>query len=303
MALSAAATAGISAAASLIGSGANTLVAGKMNKKNRQFTEEQNEINRQTTWAMWKAANDFNLEVSSPNFQMNRYKQAGLNPWLIYGEPQKVGTTASSFQQNGPIPQVGPDLKDIGTSAEKAFTALLQRKQMQAIDANIDKTNADTRVADATATLTEQKTSQDAQLFDGILQSQGLQNASLGLDNSNKQAQNEKIFKDIELIGNQMQKTNQEIINMKQNLAKGLVEIQNLQKQGKILEAEAKAKQLSNKLFENTMHSKVEAENATNNLIKNSGGMSKIGTGSLIPALIGGTLESIKKRYPNIIRP
>jgi hypothetical protein len=303
MALTAAGATAISAAASLLGSGANTLVAGKMNKKNRQFTEEQNAINRATSWDMWHATNNFNLETSSPAFQMQRYKQAGLNPWLIYGEPQKVSSSPVGIQQNGPIPQVGPDLKDIGTSAEKIFTALMQRKQMEAIDANIKKTDADTRVADATANLTEQKTSQDAQLFDGIFQGQALQNTGIGLDNDNKVAQNNKIIKDIELIGSQMQMNDQQIKNMKQNLAKGLVEIQNLQKQSRSIEAEAKAKELSNKLFENTMHSKAEAENATNNLIKNSGGMSKIGTGSLIPALIGGTLESIKKRYPNIIRP
>lgn len=60
----------------------NTLIAGKQNKKTRRWNAKQAEIKYQRDVDMWNKANLYN----SPAAQMQRYKEAGLNPNLIYGQ-------------------------------------------------------------------------------------------------------------------------------------------------------------------------------------------------------------------------
>lgn len=280
--------AAVTAAASLLGTGANMIQGGKMNKKNREFTAEQNLINRQQAWDMWNATNDFNLMTSDPAFQMKRWKDAGLNPWLIYGNPQKVDASPVNAQQHGPIPQVGADLSGIGKSTEQFLQAMFMKKQMESLDSGIAKTQAETRATDANTTLTQQRTAQEAELFPGTVTAQGLQNQNLS-------TQKDKMIQEIASIGKQMDKTNQEISNMKQNLANSIVEMENLRKQGKLLEASTKEKELSMRLFEATMKSKADAENAYNNMIKNTGGIGKAGISQMPGIILGATLEAIKR--------
>lgn len=73
--------AGIAAGASLAGTGLQIGAAGKMNKKTRNWNNQQ--IERQREWAL----QDYHMqnEYNSPAMQMKRLKEAGLNPHLVYG--------------------------------------------------------------------------------------------------------------------------------------------------------------------------------------------------------------------------
>lgn len=78
----------IAAGASVLGQGANALAQGSMNKKTREWNTEQYKIQKDDNVAFWNMQNSYN----SPQAQMARLQEAGLNPNLVYGN----GATAMS---------------------------------------------------------------------------------------------------------------------------------------------------------------------------------------------------------------
>lgn len=110
----AAGSAGLQTLASGIG-------AGKRDKKNREFTEQQNKLNRDFTLEMWNREQAYN----DPSAQMARYKQAGLNPNLIYG--QSNTTSAPSAPQQ----TTHQNQADIGEAVFKGTQSYVQAKQLE----------------------------------------------------------------------------------------------------------------------------------------------------------------------------
>ncbi len=104
-------TAGIAAAGGLAQTAASMFSSNQLNRKNRKHQ-----------WDMWKATNAYN----SPKSQMGRFKDAGLNPHLIYGE----GTPGNATHINPNEPKQ-PDFSGIG-SATMSYVAV--RKQQREID-------------------------------------------------------------------------------------------------------------------------------------------------------------------------
>lgn len=82
MPITEAGAAAIAAGATLFGQGANVYAQGKMNRKTREWNERQYWRSRADSLADWNRQNEYN----SPAAQMARYKAAGLNPNLIYGQ-------------------------------------------------------------------------------------------------------------------------------------------------------------------------------------------------------------------------
>lgn len=287
MALSAAAITGIvGAASSIVGSGINAISSGKMNKRGARVTARENEKARQHSWDMWNATNDFNLMTSNPAFQMQRFKDAGMNPWLIYGDPKPV--TANSVgapSNNAPAPNV-PKF-DLSEAFQNFMMAQMQKKQLDKIDAEINDINASQANKDASTQAIVQDTNQKAQLFGGQLDMQ-----SASINNMNTQSQ--KLLSEIEKIGMDTNKSAQEIANMKANVGKTLVEIDNLRKQGKILEAEAEAKELSNKIIRETADNKIEAENTINRRTIETKGLNNQTGSGLVGTILGYTIKTLQ---------
>ncbi|MDR0738337.1 MAG: hypothetical protein LBF39_04600, partial [Prevotellaceae bacterium] len=79
--------AGISAGSSVLQSFLNYDSQSSANEQNVALSREQ------MAWqeAMWNKQNAYNL----PAAQMERYKQAGLNPNLIYGQSNTAGSVGS----------------------------------------------------------------------------------------------------------------------------------------------------------------------------------------------------------------
>lgn len=86
----------------------NAVSQGVQNKKNREFQERM--MNTQRKWALsdQQALNEYN----SPQSQMQRYKAAGLNPHLIYGQTNEGATVrpteSANYQGNAPQLDVNP---------------------------------------------------------------------------------------------------------------------------------------------------------------------------------------------------
>lgn len=124
--------AAIAALASTASSGANVVSDLWANKKNRDFSREMYQLTRKDNLEFWNMQNEYN----SPQAQMQRFQDAGLNPNLIYGQ---AGDNSAA---NIPTPDVQPvnyraprvDKPDL-VSAMLAH-ADLQIKQAQARNLN-----------------------------------------------------------------------------------------------------------------------------------------------------------------------
>lgn len=92
MPIGAAGAAIIAGAASLAGTGAQAYAQGRMNKKTIRFAREMQALQRN------QALDDYHMqnEYNSPTAQMQRFRDAGLNPNLIYGQTNEGATVRSS---------------------------------------------------------------------------------------------------------------------------------------------------------------------------------------------------------------
>lgn len=116
-------SAAIIGGSALLGTGGTMAMTGKMNAKNRRFQEEQawkadqrnianwERQNRYNEWAiqgdrkyaqdMWAQQNQYD----SPAAQMERYRAAGLNPNMIYGQSNMgAGINFRDSEESAPIP-------------------------------------------------------------------------------------------------------------------------------------------------------------------------------------------------------
>lgn len=81
----------IAAGASLAGQGINALAQGSMNRKTRQFSEHMYNRQRQDSLSDWAMQNEYN----SPQAQMERLRNADLNPNMVYGNGSVVANSQS----------------------------------------------------------------------------------------------------------------------------------------------------------------------------------------------------------------
>lgn len=246
--------AGIGAAAT----GGQMIATGKLNKKGRKFTAEQNQLNRQMTWDMWNATNEWNLKNNSPLAQMQRYKEAGLNPHLIYGQGNEIDQGKLSVP-NQDIPR-DKDL-DVHSFGQVAMNYVAMRKQQAEID-NLEKAR---QVMEADRL---QKTAQTANTtiqtarsqFD-LKQAEELKDTVIATANANLESKNIMIKKleqevtntilDGKLKGRAINesdartaKIRRETDAVAQSIAESAERVKNLRRQGKILQAEAELKRI-----------------------------------------------------------
>lgn len=99
----------IAGGATIASSGINAYSQGKTNRKTRKWNEKMYNIQRENSLADWAMQNEYN----SPQAQMQRYRDAGLNPNLIYGQTNEAGPVRSTDAQswNPRAPQVDLDAR------------------------------------------------------------------------------------------------------------------------------------------------------------------------------------------------
>lgn len=120
------AAAGIAAGAQLIGSGANWMAQGKINRDTQIWNQQMYDRQRKDALADWNMQNAFN----HPAAQMQRLREAGINPALIYGKGTDVSAgPVRSSSAPGWNPQA-PDLSGIGRAASDAIQAYTAQRMM-----------------------------------------------------------------------------------------------------------------------------------------------------------------------------
>lgn len=145
----------IAAGASLLGTGGQIYAAGKMNKKTRAWNEKMYGIQRQDALNDWNMQNQYN----SPEAQMQRFKAAGLNPNLIYGQ-QNEGATVRSTDAKSWNPQT-PDIQGGVRNTISAYQDYtLQSEQIKNMEAARKNMETDNLIKQITAgnLLTQGKT-------------------------------------------------------------------------------------------------------------------------------------------------
>ncbi|AXH73239.1 MAG: DNA pilot protein [Microviridae sp.] len=209
---------------------ANMYMQNKVNRENRSFA--QNMYATQRTDA--RADRDYNNAYNSPAQQMQRYKDAGLNPNLIYGSatnsPSVINRSNSVNLGNAAAPHIDPHL---------GSQTALNYANLKAIQQNTDnlKTTADnirqdTLLKSAQTVGTLQSTASNKfqlessqKLFDGLLFKQNLENSKLQADTKFTMSQME-----LNKLANSanVAKTLQDIIHSKGTLSKLPLEVANL---------------------------------------------------------------------------
>lgn len=153
--------AAIGAGASILNQGINAWSQGSMNRKQRKWSEKMYAQQRADALQDWLIQTRYN----SPQAQMQRYKEAGLNPNLIYGESNTAGPVRSasveSWRPQAPqFDLVGPLLSYLDVQMKEAQInnlettntvqtqdALLRAAQVNQTLAQTERTKFDTGLA------------------------------------------------------------------------------------------------------------------------------------------------------------
>lgn len=243
-----------------IGGAFNSIFQGRQNRKNREFQERENQINRQFAVDMWNKQNEYNL----PTNQMQRLRDAGINPHLAYsnGQPMNTSNAPASPTGIGSMPQgIAPQM-NIG----EIFNALMTKAQIKQMEAQTEKTIAEKEEVEArTEGIGKDNKVKDIELTykeREILANIGVTEGQIDIIKSNLETakiNDDKLRKEIENIEANTAKTKQEKENLEKNLVligaqvlniledtelkraqRGLVDIQkgNVQQQTKLLLAQ-----------------------------------------------------------------
>lgn len=117
--------AAIAAGSQIVSQGINAASTASMNKKTRKWNEKMYGIQRADALADWEMQNAYN----SPAAQMERLREAGLNPNLVYGNGADAqGGIVRSTDVKGWNPQA-PQF-DAGSVSGAYFDTLIRQQQL-----------------------------------------------------------------------------------------------------------------------------------------------------------------------------
>ena len=88
---------------------------------NRRSVADANAANERLSWSQWHATNAYN----HPKAQMQRFREAGLNPNLIYGQMSNVPPPA--FVRSTPVPGLDIGMDKVADAIQNAESFELQR--------------------------------------------------------------------------------------------------------------------------------------------------------------------------------
>ena len=144
----------IAAGAQVASSGLNYAATTSINKKTREWNEKMYGRQREDALADWARSNEYN----SPLSQMQRLREAGLNPNLVYGNgannvSQPVRSTdVKGWNPHAPAFDLGGIVNTYFGVQQQQQALKNQEAQLRLINSQVDKTDAET-----TKTLTGNK--------------------------------------------------------------------------------------------------------------------------------------------------
>lgn len=124
--------AAITGASQLASTGLSAMAASNLNKKTQKYNTERYNIERANALRDWAVQNEYN----SPLSQMARYRDAGLNPNLIYGQSH----TADAVRSTNTAPW-NPRAPNIDLNAGPAVSAYFDTRLKEAQYDNLKTQN------------------------------------------------------------------------------------------------------------------------------------------------------------------
>lgn len=111
-------------------------------KENRDWQMVENEKARKYSSQMWEKENVYN----TPSAQMQRYSDAGLNPYLVNGQGASAGNAGAANQpsQQGAPNSVQVKPNDFGFIGRAADNAISAYNSVRSVDANVANQSAET---------------------------------------------------------------------------------------------------------------------------------------------------------------
>lgn len=220
--------------------------AADMNNANIAFQQQLNADNRQFSQDMWDKTNAYN----SPAQVMARFKEAGLNPHLIYGSQPQASQPMSASTKAPTVEALPIDrtVSDLGTTMMQGAQNYLANKMQQAQINNLEKTSqvmdADINTKNASIAESISRTARSKydlelaqELRGNIVQDAIYGTQSKGLDVQKTEQEIRNSIKSGQLTDAQIQKAAQEIEQSKAS-------IKMMQMQGENLKADNELKRL-----------------------------------------------------------
>ena len=238
----------ISAGAGIVDTIAGWFGAKDNNEKNQDFTRE-----------MWEKNNEYN----KPTMQMQRYKDAGLNPHLIYGQ----GNSGNSSMAPIPARQL-PQTK----FADAAMGYLAAKKQQYEVDnlakakevmnADIELKKANSINAISNSNFTDVKKNQLLDMY-GLVKDTATANLEGSLL-SNKQIE-QNLDLNLKRFGLESKMTSQNIAESSQRLIESIARVKNLALSGKLMKAQTEIENIKAGMWSKGLNPN---DSATQQLIK-----------------------------------
>ena len=242
---------GFASAIGNIGQGRKNRQAAKdMNQANIDAQLRLNQENRDWSKDMWNMTNAYN----SPAQLMARYKEAGLNPHLIYGQ-QPQASQPMSASTSAPHSEALPadtTVNEIGQSMFQATQNYIAQKKQQTETDNLEKARQvmDADILSKNASTAESMTRNAKSKFDldlaqdlrsNVMEQSILNTKNLGLTS-------QKIEMDIRSTEKGMQMTDAQISKIAQDIVVQKKQIELMNIQGQSAKADILTKNLDQKL-------------------------------------------------------
>jgi hypothetical protein len=129
--------------AAIAGGAFNTAQTGRMNKKSMRFSREMYDKQKTDNLAFWQMQNEYN----SPQQQMKRFQEAGLNPNMIYGAGSggASGTAGSVQTPNIQNPEFkAPQIEGLPQNLMMIYDMDIKQAQSDNIKAQTTATQEET---------------------------------------------------------------------------------------------------------------------------------------------------------------
>lgn len=200
----------ISAGANLLGSVFNVVQQNKTNEHNSSMLDKQNQFNRdmqkdqqQYNKEMWETQNAYN----TPKAQLDRYRQAGLNPNLLYGQPNPgnaaQAATSGQASSSNAIARQAPMVDHLSMSNIRLNEALAKKNEADATGKEIENQykgdKEATEIQQMLQNINESSAREKAQLIENTYKPQQIE------------AEIDNVISDTLLKGSQEKLSNQQI--------------------------------------------------------------------------------------------
>jgi urease gamma subunit len=241
--------------AGITGAAANTFSTLSTNKAQRKWNEAMYNRQREDALADWARTNQYN----SPLAQMQRLREAGLNPHLAYGGgPNSVsapirGTDAKTWNPQAPAFNFG-QIADQYMNAKQAGASIdIMQEQKQKIKAEVNQIDANTLRILSDTTGKDITNKYLAQNIESQIAQRDASKVKLETDTAIALDRNER-----EALRNSknIEYTTQQIIESKQRVAKSQQEIENLKEAKNVLVQEGILKKIE------AMHQQMGIDNS-----------------------------------------